>query len=84
MAEFGTLVCDDYGARCDCCGRIVRRVKANYWSCGHRFCFACFCIWYDEGRVDPAEIKARVLAAEATGKWPFPARPGDGHERVEG
>lgn len=63
------------GPVCDCCNRIVDFVRGSMWHGEHRICLACFYVWYDSGCEGPAAIKAYVLNAEATGKWPF-AKPG--------
>ena len=87
-APFGSLICDTYGTRCDCCGRLVRRTRRSLWHGPHAICFACFSVWYDGSPADSdepitaADIKRFVLAAEEAGTFPFPAKPGDGHERV--
>ena len=84
-APFGTLICDTYGSRCDCCGRLVRETRRSLWHGCHAVCFACFSVWYDGPASEPVTseaIKRIVLAAELEGTYPFPAKPGDGHERV--
>ena len=80
-APFGTLICDDYGSRCDCCERLVGRTRSSFWHAPHRICHACFAVWYDGGLIDPAMIKAAVLRGEATGTFPFPC-PGTGADRL--
>lgn len=71
-APFGSLICDDYAARCDCCERWVRRTRGSMWHGTHAICFACFSVWYDGDCNYVDEIKRRVLGLEAQGKWPFP------------
>jgi hypothetical protein len=68
-APYGSLICDDYASRCDCCGRLVTYVRGSMWHGESRI--ACFHVWYGTGLVEPAEIKAYVLAAEAAATWPF-------------
>lgn len=56
---------------CDCCERPVPYVRGSPWHGEHRLCLACFFVWYEGGGPKPDEIKAEVLAAEATGVFPF-------------
>lgn len=72
---------DDEAATCDCCERVVARVRSSMWHGKARICLACFFVWYDPSEdidvTDPAQIKAAVLRAEAVGKYPFPStKPG--------
>lgn len=78
---FGTLICDDYGSRCDCCGRLVGRTRSSLWHHPHMICFACFSVWYDCNATTTADIRAMVLRGEATGTFPFPC-PGQGADRL--
>lgn len=76
VAPFGTLICDDYGSVCDCCGRIVRRTRHSMWHGPHAICFACFDVWYDSGETTQEAIKQQVLEREKDRRWPFD-RPSD-------
>ena len=60
-------------AQCDCCGRLVARVRGSVWHGEARICIACFYVWYDVGLTDPATLATEVLAREAAGRWPFPS-----------
>lgn len=80
-APFGTLVCDDYGSRCDCCDRFVCRTRRSLWHGPHAVCFACFSVWYDSDWDTTEDIKRMVLKAEQTGTSPFPCAA-QGGERV--
>jgi hypothetical protein len=59
---------------CDCCRRLVPKVRGSVWHGKSRICGACFYIWYDgshEDSTDPEKVAASVLAAEAAGAYPF-------------
>lgn len=76
-APFGTLICDDYGSRCDCCGRLVRRTRRSLWHGPHAICLACFSVWYDPpgdcGEITSSEEIGRIVReAETAGTYPFP------------
>lgn len=82
MADFGTLICDDYGEICDCCERAVRRTRGSLWHGRHRICPACFYLWYDgagvtDTGVSGALLKEAVLKAEREGTYPFDKPDGD-------
>ncbi len=72
IAPFGTLICDDYGALCDCCDRTVRRTRTSQWHGDHAICAACFAVWYEYGKTCIEDIKIEVLRAETAGTFPFP------------
>lgn len=60
-------------AACDCCKRVVPRVRSSAWHGQSRICIACFYVWYD-GPVDgtdPEAVAAYVLQAETAGTFPF-------------
>lgn len=71
-APFGSLICDDYASRCDCCDRWVRQTRRSIWHGSHAVCFACFSVWYDNAWTTTEDIKRMVLEAEQAGSWPFP------------
>ena len=82
QAPFGALICDDYGVRCDCCGRLVRSTRKSIWHGSHQVCLACFAVWYDSAWTTAADIKRQVLEAEAAGAFPFGGNHSNGAERV--
>jgi hypothetical protein len=51
---------------CDCCGVPVSSRRGSPWHGQHRICSPCFFIWYDEGIVNPAELKRRRLELYGT------------------
>lgn len=59
---------------CDCCHRLVPKVRGSMWHGQSRICAACFYVWYDgpcEDSTDPEKVAASVLKAEAANAWPF-------------
>lgn len=80
---FGDLICDQEfaGGQCDCCGRVVGRLRRSVWHGPHAICYACFSVWYDCEWTTNADIKRMVLEGEAAGTFPFPC-PGQGADRI--
>lgn len=45
---------------CDCCKRMVMKVRSSIWHAPHRICNECFFMWYDPDeavdQTDPVSI----------------------------
>ena len=46
---------------CPCCNRKVTQLMKNVWV-SEPVCRECLYVWYNEGMIDPKEIKKRVLS----------------------